>query len=149
MVSIVDIINWDCHGLGHTMVMARAIYSIGHGARQFLPPGLEGCTADCQSRAEDCVSTIPSGSSHSRKLLPITRFVANNVGGAEVSMLAAAVYNMLDFQSMHGRSRAHDVYETTYKREHHAFGRVPVVIHLCDVLQLPPTAGTGFIADGN
>ena len=27
----------------------------------------------------------------------------------EVSMVAAAVYNMLDFRSMHGRSRTHDV----------------------------------------
>ena len=66
-----------------------------------------------------------------------------------MSMLAAAVYNMMDPRSMHGRSRAHDVYETTYQREHHAFGRVPIVIHLGDLLQLSPTASLGLIADVN
>ena len=64
-------------------------------------------------------------------------------------MLAAAVYNMMDFRAMHGRSRAFDVYETTYRHEHHAFGRVPIVIHLGDFLQLSPTASLGLIADVN
>ena len=50
----------------------------------------------------------------------------------EVSMVAAALYNMLDFRSMCGRSRTHEVTEMTYKKAHHHFGRIPIVIHLGD-----------------
>ena len=57
----------------------------------------------------------------------------------EVSMVAAASYNMLDFRSMHGRSQTHDVAEVNYKKVGHHFGRVPIVIHLGDFLQLGPT----------
>ena len=67
----------------------------------------------------------------------------------EVSMVAAAWYNMLDVRAMHGRSRTHDVYETTYKRPHHQFGRVPIVIHLGDFLQLSPTANISLVEDVN
>ena len=67
----------------------------------------------------------------------------------EISLVAAAGYNMLDFRSMHGRSRSHDVCESTYKRAHHHFGRLPIVIHLGDFLQLSPTANIGLIADVN
>ena len=48
----------------------------------------------------------------------------------EVSMVAAELYNMLDFRSMCGRSLDFDVYEATYKLFHHHFGRIPIVIHL-------------------
>jgi hypothetical protein len=67
----------------------------------------------------------------------------------EVSMVAAASYNMLDFRSMCGRSRSHEVSETTYKRPHHHFGRTAIVIHLGDFLQLSPTANIGLIQDVN
>ena len=67
----------------------------------------------------------------------------------EVSMVAAAVYNMLDCRSMHGRSRTHDVSEATYKKANHHFGRVPIVIHLGDFIQLSPTANIGLIEDVN
>ena len=48
----------------------------------------------------------------------------------EVSMVAAAVYNMLDFRAMLGRSRDFEVSESNYQWLHHHFGRVPIVIHL-------------------
>ena len=67
----------------------------------------------------------------------------------EVSMMGAAIYNMLDLRSAHGRSSAHDVSETTYHRPNHHFGRIPIVIHLGDFLQLSPTANIGLIADVN
>ena len=67
----------------------------------------------------------------------------------EVSMVAAQWYNMLDVRAMHGRSRDHEVYETTYKKPHHHFGRVPIVIHLGDFLQLSPTRSISLIADVN
>ena len=67
----------------------------------------------------------------------------------EVSMVPALWYNMLDVRSMHGRSKTHDVYETTYRRPHHHFGRIPIVIHLCDFLQLTPTANISLIEDVN
>ena len=67
----------------------------------------------------------------------------------EVSMVPALWYNMLDVRSMHGRSKTHDVYETTYKRPHHHFGRIPIVIHLGDFLQLTPTANISLIEDVN
>ena len=67
----------------------------------------------------------------------------------ECSMVAAAWYNMLDVRSMHGRSKTHDVYETTYKQPQHHFGRIPIVIHLGDFLQLSPTANISLIQDVN
>ena len=67
----------------------------------------------------------------------------------EVSMVAAALYNMLDFRSMSARSMTHDVTETTYKKPHHHFGRVPIVIHLGDFSQLRPTANISLIENLN
>lgn len=67
----------------------------------------------------------------------------------EVSMVAASWYNMLDVRSMHGRSKTFDVSETTYKKPHHHFGRVPIVIHLGDFLQLSPTANISLVEDVN
>ena len=67
----------------------------------------------------------------------------------EVSMVAAANYNMLDFRSMCGRSLSHDVSEVNYKKPDHHFGRIPIVIHLGDFLQLSPTANIGLIQDVN
>ena len=67
----------------------------------------------------------------------------------EVSMVAAGWYNMLDVRSMHGRSQTHDVYEASYKKPNHHFGRIPIVIHLGDFLQLSPTANIGLIEDVN
>ena len=63
----------------------------------------------------------------------------------EVSMVAAASYNMLDVRSMHGRSKTHDVSEATYKQPGHHFGRVPIVIQLGDFLQLKPTGSGRFL----
>ena len=48
----------------------------------------------------------------------------------EVSMVAAAIDNMLDVRAMLGRSRDFDVSESDYQRPRHNFGRVPIVIHL-------------------
>ena len=56
----------------------------------------------------------------------------------EVSMVGPCLYNMLDFRAMGGRSLTHDVSESSYALPHHAFGRVPIVIHLGDFLQLAP-----------
>ena len=50
---------------------------------------------------------------------------------------------------MHGRSRTYDVCEGSYKKPHHHFGRIPIVIHLGDFLQLSPTAITSVIQDVN
>ena len=64
-------------------------------------------------------------------------------------MVAAGWHNMLDVRSMHGRSQTHDVYEASYKKPNHHFGRIPIVIHLGDFLQLSPTANIGLIEDVN
>ena len=58
----------------------------------------------------------------------------------EISMVAASLYNMLDFRAMYGRSRTHNVHEQNYSRKGHAFGRIPIVIHLGGFFQLKPTA---------
>ena len=71
----------------------------------------------------------------------------------EISMVAAALYNMLDFRSMCGRSVIHQVFEnsadpsTSYK--HVPFGRIPIVLHLGDFLQLSPTGNVSLVADPN
>ena len=62
-------------------------------------------------------------------------------------MVAAGLYNALDVRSMHGRSRTHDVHESTYAQIGNAFGRVPIVLKLGDFLQLKPTNNIGLIDD--
>ena len=66
-------------------------------------------------------------------------------------MVAAPLYNMLDYRAMLGRSRVHDVHPCHSDRRcdyrHVAFGRCPIVIHLGDFLQLAPTGSTSLIAD--
>jgi len=66
----------------------------------------------------------------------------------EVSMVAAAAYNMLDFRSMFGRSQTHDVSEANYKKAHHHFGRVPIVIHLGDKGPFPTPLSRQFYSNG-
>ena len=67
----------------------------------------------------------------------------------EVSMVAAAIYNMLDFRAMLGRSRGFDVSESNYQCQHHNICLVPTAIHLGDFLQLTPTANLGLLQDAN
>ncbi len=64
-------------------------------------------------------------------------------------MVAASLYNALDIRACHGRSDTHDVTESTYKRPHHQFGRVHIVLHLGDFLQLKPTGSIGLLTDVN
>ncbi|CAE7278381.1 PIF7, partial [Symbiodinium sp. CCMP2592] len=61
----------------------------------------------------------------------------------EISMVAAMLYNMLDYRSM----LSHDVNPQTYTRIGCAFGRVPIVLHLGDFLQLRPTAQLSLLDD--
>ena len=65
----------------------------------------------------------------------------------EISMVSALLYNMLDFRSMLGRRLSHCVDPQTYTRIGHAFGRVPIVLHLGDFLQLRPTAQLSLLDD--
>ena len=67
----------------------------------------------------------------------------------ETGMVPTSVYNVLNIRATHGRNNTHDVCETTYNRENHNFGRVPIVIHLGDFLQVAPTASLGLTADVN
>ncbi len=50
---------------------------------------------------------------------------------------------------MHGRSKNYDVSEASYTRAPHHFGRIPIVIHLGDFLQLSPTGSLSLISDVN
>ena len=63
----------------------------------------------------------------------------------EISMVSAALYNMLDWRSMLGRKLEHDVLESTYSHLGCAFGRIPIVIHLGDFLQLKPTGQLSLV----
>ena len=65
----------------------------------------------------------------------------------EISMISAVLYNMLDFRCMCGRRQEFAVDESNYRKDHHHFGRVPIVIHLGDFLQLTPTKAIGLIMD--
>jgi len=67
----------------------------------------------------------------------------------EISMVSAPMYNMQDFRSMYGRSKTHEVHEHNYAQRGNAFGRIPIVIHLGDFLQLKPTANISLIDDLN
>ena len=61
----------------------------------------------------------------------------------EVSMVSPQLYNMLLYRSWHGRAAGPDARECDYDTLTGAFGRMPIVIHLGDFLQLRPT-GTGL-----
>ena len=65
----------------------------------------------------------------------------------EVSMVAAAWYNMLDFRSMLGRRLVFKVDAQRYSKVGCAFGRVPIVLHLGDFYQLRPTAQLSLVDD--
>jgi hypothetical protein len=65
----------------------------------------------------------------------------------EVSMISPALYNMLLYRSFHGRRGAWDVREAEYDKLRGAFGRMPIVIHLGDFLQLRPTANISLLED--
>ena len=58
----------------------------------------------------------------------------------ETSMISPALYNMLLYRSYHGRKQHWDVDESQYDKLNGAFGRMPIVIHLGNLLQLKPTA---------
>ena len=65
----------------------------------------------------------------------------------EISMVAVGLYNALDFRSMCGRSRTHDVHECNYAQIGNAMGRMPIKIELGDFLQLKPVNNIGLIDD--
>ena len=57
----------------------------------------------------------------------------------EVSMISPPFYNFLLYRSYFGRSETHQVGEPEYDKRKGAFGRMPLVLHLGDFLQLKPT----------
>ena len=65
----------------------------------------------------------------------------------EISMVAAMLYNMLDYRSMLGRRVVFKVDPHTYTKVGCAFGRVPIVLHLGDFFQLRPTAQISLLED--
>jgi len=66
----------------------------------------------------------------------------------EVSMISPALYNMLLYRFYHGRKERYDIAEERfYAKLDGAFGRMPLVIHLGDFLQLRPTAGLSLLQD--
>ena len=59
----------------------------------------------------------------------------------EVSMIPPTVYNMLAWRSYLGRKAMWGAEEREYDQVGGVFGRMPLVIHLGDFLQLKPTGG--------
>ena len=59
----------------------------------------------------------------------------------EVSMISPSLYNMLAFRSYLGRKAMWGAEEREYDQVGGVFGRMPLVIHLGDFLQLKPTGG--------
>ena len=59
----------------------------------------------------------------------------------EVSMISPGLYNMVAYRSFLGRADRWEVEERVYDQLEGAFGRMPLVIHLGDFLQLKPTGG--------
>ena len=54
-------------------------------------------------------------------------------------MISPALYNMLLYRAFHGRAASFEVPEAQYDKLLGAFGRMPLVLHLGDFLQLRPT----------
>ena len=63
----------------------------------------------------------------------------------EVGMISPALYNMLLYRSFHGRTHKYEVPESHYDKLQGAFGRIPLVIHLGDFLQLRPTSAFSLL----
>ena len=64
-------------------------------------------------------------------------------------MVSAANYDLLEFRTMHGRTKSHAVTESNYKQLGCSFGRCPIAIHLGDFLQLSPTGQLSLVTDVN
>ena len=66
----------------------------------------------------------------------------------EVSMISPAMYNMLLFRFYHARLKQWQIpQERYYVKKPCAFGRIPLVLHLGDFLQLRPTAAMSLLTD--
>ena len=65
----------------------------------------------------------------------------------EVSMISPNLYNMLAYRAFLGRADRWQVDEQDYDQLKGAFGRMPIVIHLGDFLQLKPTATNVSLID--
>ena len=63
----------------------------------------------------------------------------------EVSMISPSLYNMVAYRSFLGRADRWDVQEKDYDQLAGASGRMPIVIHLGDFLQLKPTASSASL----
>ena len=61
----------------------------------------------------------------------------------EVSMMSPHLYNMVAYRAYLGRFERREVQECEYDTLRAAFGRMPIVIHLGDFLQLKPTGCSG------
>ena len=57
-------------------------------------------------------------------------------------MISPALYNMRLYRSFHGRAEQWELLEQEYDKLKGAFGRMPIVIHLGDFLQLKPTGSS-------
>ena len=62
-------------------------------------------------------------------------------------MISPALYNMLLYRSFHGRREHWRVPESIYDKLRGAFGRMPIVLHLGDFLQLRPTNALSLLDD--
>ena len=63
-------------------------------------------------------------------------------------MISVALYSMLLYRSYHGRETTWEVpHEHLYDKLPTAFGRMPIVLHLGDFLQLTPTGGYSLMQD--
>ena len=60
-------------------------------------------------------------------------------------MIPPAWYNMFAYRSFLGREERWEVEEAAYDQLPGAFGRMPIVIHLGDFLQLKPTGGSASL----
>ena len=64
-------------------------------------------------------------------------------------MMPPQLYNMVAYRAYLGRFERWEVQESDYDKLRGAFGRMPIVIHLGDFLQLKPTgcSGVSLISD--
>ena len=75
----------------------------------------------CEVETDKAVAEIECPHAGTVKEILVTEGESVAIGASllvieEVSMVAAASYNMLDFRSMYGRSRTHHGTEATYKK---------------------------------
>ena len=127
-------------GSGKTHVVQKLVFEAVQfiwPARSIDEPTLMVVASSNAQAKNISTDAIKARTLHNAGSMRVQKYVNEKMRpGDNLPKLECIWGNMLDLRAMYGRSKAYDVCEANYKQAHHAFGRVPIVIHLGDFFAL-------------